>query len=101
MFDIVQYLVEPEPAPLQMTAGYERVPLQLACKNEIMDSKTINLILNAWPEASQQRSRFGELPIHDLCDNHRLDDTAALDILNMLLGANPQSVRETNEDGGL
>lgn len=99
--DILQYLIKENPYSLRMICGYGEVLLHLACKNMNIASKTIRLLLNAWPEACIQRCDYGELPIHDLCSNKSVEDTAALDILNVLLKMNPQSVAVTNNDGEL
>ena len=96
LYDILQFLVEAEPSSLRLTDGNDRGPLHFACVNKKIDSKIVKLILDVWPESILQRGNCGDLPIHCLCYNMDLDETASLEILELLVEMDPQSVMETN-----
>ena len=96
LYDAVQFLVETNPSSLRLTDGYGRVPLHVAFRNKNMDSKIVRYLLDCWPESTRQQDSDGDHPIHDLCLNKELDATASLEILEVLVKVDPQSVMETN-----
>ena len=73
----------------------------LACYNEKVTLEIVQLLHNSWPEAIRLRNNYGSLPIHRLCCNKDLDDTASLDILQFMLEIDPNLLRETNNRGRL
>ena len=71
-----------------------------ACRNEKVTLKIIQLLYSIWPEALRLKD-FGQLPIHTLCCNKDLDDTASLDILRFMLHNYPTLLREVGDAGSL
>ena len=76
-------------------------PLHKVCQKEGLTLELFQLIFNAWPEAIFVTDDCGFLPIHDLCYNNQLDDTASLDILRFMLNIGPTLLRETDYNGYL
>jgi len=108
--DTVQFLVETNPSSLRLTDEHNRVPLHVACRNKKMDSKIVRVLLDCWPECTRHRDVCGDLPIHNLCwdypiqslsKNEKSDETASLEILQLLVKMDPRSVMETNKNGRL
>ena len=72
-----------------------------ACFNMNATLEIIKLLYNTWPGALQLRDDNRYLPIHSLCCNIELDDTASLDILQFMLEIDPSLPREVNGYGNL
>ena len=105
MYDVVEYLAELNPSSLLKKDEYEQNPLNVACKNEFTTAKIIELFLQVCPDSIYQPNRWGGLPIHNLCEadgvKNKIDDEVAIDILKLLLKAQPDLVtRSTDEDDG-
>ena len=72
-----------------------------ACTNKKVTLEIVQLLYSTLPEALQLRDNYGWLPIHCLCCNEDLDDTASLDILQFMLEIDPNLLREVgNGDYG-
>ena len=96
MYDVVKYLVETNPSSLQMMDQYDQTPLNVACINEYMTAKTVELLLQVCPDSIHQPNNCSWLPIHNLCgDEGKMD--VAIDILKLLLDACPDSVTRTTD----
>ena len=67
---------------------------QKACRNNKVTLEIVQLLYNTLPGALQLRNDYGWLPIHHLCCNKDLDDTASLDILRFMLNIDPTLPRE-------
>ena len=65
-----------------------------ACGNNKVTLEIVRLLYNTLPGALQLRDNYGWLPIHRLCRNRDLDDTASLDILRFMLEVDPNLPRE-------
>ena len=72
-----------------------------ACGNENATSQIIQLLYKIWPGALRLRDDDGDLPIHCLCYNEDLDDTASIDILRFMLEIDPTLLREVGYAGCL
>ena len=72
-----------------------------ACSNENATLKIVQILYNMWPEALRLRDEDGDLPVHNLCCNADLDETASLDIQRFMLEIDPTLVREEMGDGSL
>jgi len=107
MFDVVKYLAESKPSSLLVKDEYGQTPLHFACSNGYITARTVQILLQNCPESIHQRNDFGCLPIHSLCqcgfhsEERKMDDEVAIDILKLLLEANPGSVSETGDEGNL
>ena len=74
--------------------GYQS-NLYLACSNSKMTAKTVVSIIEAEPEMVKRVYKFdGCLPLHRLCQNSKLEEQSAIDILNLLVSAYPESVKQ-------
>ena len=65
-----------------------------ACWNKNATLKIVQLLHNTLPGALQLRDNHGRLPIHRLCYNKDLDETASIDILQFMLEIDPTLLRE-------
>ena len=86
---------------IRLVDRWNSTSLHQVCMKEGMTLEVFKLIFNAWPEAIRLGDACADLPIHELCCNEQLDDTASLDILRFMLKVDPTLVRETNADGYL
>jgi len=101
LFDVVKYLVETNPSSLKVKDEADQTPLHIACLNENITARTVKLILEAWPDSIHQRINGSALPIHCLCYlQTQMIDKVAIDILQLLLEAHPESLSETVDDDG-
>ena len=100
MYDVVKYLVESNPDSLKAKDKYDRTPLSVACLNKNITTRTVKLLLEAWPESIHQRSSSNALPIHKLCEAHDMDDAVAIDILKLLLEPHPNLVSQSGNFQG-
>jgi ankyrin repeat protein len=75
--------------------------LDVACKKKGTSLGLFLLLYNAWPEALRLRNEYGRLPIHQLCCNKYLDETASIDILWCMLEIDSNLPREVDEYGCL
>ena len=72
-----------------------------ACENENVTLEIVQLLYNILPEALRLRDDNGDLPIHNLCHNKDLDDTASIDILRFMLSIDPTLPMEVDDGGWL
>ena len=102
MFNVVKYLAETNPSSLNSLDGQEHTPLDLACMNGSITAKTIDLLLRVCPGSIYQSNNRGGLPIHTVCDGDIDDEVVAMEVLNLLLKAQPDLVtRPTDEEDSL
>ena len=88
-YEILNSIVKSEPlstilaSSLRIAGRGGSFLLQMACSSEIIDSDTIQLLVNLCPEAVIQTDEDGYLPIHRLCQNSSLHETASVNILKI------------------
>jgi hypothetical protein len=93
-YEILNSIVKSEPlstilaSSLRIAGVDGRVPLHMACSSESIDSDTIQLLVNVCPEAVIQTDEDGYLPIHYLCQNSSLHETASVNILKIFIKIN-------------
>ena len=75
--------------------------LSCLCGNENVTLAIVQLLYNTLPGALRLSDNYGDLPIHNLCDNKDLDETASIDILQFMLSIDPTLPREVVDDGCL
>ena len=61
----------------------------------------IKVIFDARPEAISSVSNDGNMPLHVLCNNSKMDEAAALQILKFLLEKHQEAVQHVNNEGAL
>ena len=96
LYDIVQHLIGLNPSHARSSIALGMVPLHVACTNKNIDSSVVRLLVNAWPEATNQRNNNGMLPIHFLCSRKEVANASACEVLKVLLDMNPQAVMATD-----
>ena len=111
MHDVLQYLAETNPLQMCITGGVsDFTPIHIAIQNKGVNASIVQLLLNAWPDSIQSKSMdllltqqlSHKLPIHMLCSTlNDLDDAVAEEILNLLIKADPSSVRARDAQGYL
>ena len=100
-YGIIRCLLKYYPVAASDVAGDSgRLPLHFACGNKNGSIGIIRLLIDA-PESVRHTDNSGDLPLHRLCHNNYLDETAALQILDLLLEKHPDSIRHTNNNGHL
>ena len=72
-----------------------------ACVNKKVTLEIVQLLHSTWPGALRLRDDNGYFPIHYLCLNKNLDETASLDILRFMLEVDPTLPRELMGNGCL
>jgi len=107
---VLEYILGYAPTSIRMEDDYSRTPMNLACSNPYVNVDIVQLLLNAWPEATRRPDMIDNstgdqpqpsrcLPIHNICRNV-LDDTTSRDILRLLIDADPLSLGEKDGDTG-
>jgi ankyrin repeat protein len=93
-YEILNSIVKSEPlstilaSSLRIAGVDGSVPLHMACSSESIDSDTFQLLVNLCPEAVIQTDEDGYLPIHRLCQNSSLHETASVNILKIFIKIN-------------
>jgi hypothetical protein len=93
-YEILNFIVKSEPlstilaSSLRIAGRGGSFLLQMACSSEIIDSDTIQLLVNLCPEAVIQTDEDGYQPIHRLCQNSSLHETALVNILKIFIKIN-------------
>jgi len=105
MADVLQYLVELNPDPLQEQDNYGRIPLHVACGKTYIDTRTVQILLRTCVDTVYRRNDFNALPIHCLCEEEyskesQMDDEVAVEILQLFLEAKPDLVTQTQINDG-
>lgn len=77
--DVVKYLVETNPSSLQMKDECNQTLLHIACTNGYITTRTVKLLLEAWPDSVHERDGGTSLPIHCLCGNYEENETQMMD----------------------
>lgn len=98
MDDVLQYLAETNPSSLLIKNRWEETPLHIACRNEHISARTIQILLEACPEVARQLNHYEELPLHYLCRNKVMENEVAIDVLKLLLDAHPDSVLQVDSE---
>ena len=102
LHEIVQYMVEISPKSVELVTDYNSVALHYACSNKAITVETIRLLVDAWPQATRTLINFGGHPLHMFCMFYKGKDiTVSMEILQMLLDANPESISHPTEEGEL
>lgn len=90
MKDILEYLVNADPSSLLKTNNFfSRKPLNIACENEAVNLDIVELIFNSIPEGADLIDGHNKHPIHNLCNNRKLDEDVSLEILRFMLDIDP------------
>eukprot|EP00984_Skeletonema_dohrnii_P010078 scaffold3907_cov76-Skeletonema_dohrnii-CCMP3373.AAC.5 len=77
--------------------------LHYACRCEYNKANTeipieiIKVLHEANPEFVRKEDSEGRLPLHKICSNTSHDETAAFEILKLLLAMHPESIRHANK----
>eukprot|EP00984_Skeletonema_dohrnii_P026526 scaffold15883_cov155-Skeletonema_dohrnii-CCMP3373.AAC.1 len=101
---IIRCLLEYFPAAISdADDNYDgHLPLHAACgHNKNMTPDIIQLLIDAAPDAIRSVDSDGRLPLHWLCRNNELDETAALGILKLLKEKHPEAIRHADNEGCL
>ncbi len=99
---IIRCLLEHFPDAASYSCRKGSTPLHYICFNKNVTLGMVQLIIEACPESlGRADNPVGYMPLHTLCLNKSLDDTAAVDILGLLLERCPEAVRHTETNGAL
>ena len=64
MYDVAKFLIESDTSSLQISCGYEGLPLHLACCNKDVSSDIIRLLVNTWPQSANMAKEGGFSALH-------------------------------------
>jgi ankyrin repeat protein len=77
-------------------------PLHFMCLNKNATRGMVQLLIDANPESiDKANSLAGAIPLHFLCSNKSLENSAAVDILGLLLERCPEAVRRAGKSDAL
>jgi ankyrin repeat protein len=79
--------------------GY--TPLHYASWNKNITLNIVQLLIDAAPTSVRSITNDGDMPLHVLCDNKNVDETAARKILKLLIEKHPEALRHANNNGVL
>jgi len=101
--DILLYLLEVRPSSIRLLDWFSRTPLEVSCNNKSIMLETIQILLNAWPEAIRAGDFVGLLPVHSLCRIDHLDEAVLLEIIHSMLNMDHSllSLADADENGCL
>ena len=96
--DILGLLLErfPEAAQHADNDGYTPLHNIMCIKNATLGM--VKLLIDAYPESLCREDDNGYAPLHKLCINKKIDDSAAVDILALLLERCPETARRADGD---
>eukprot|EP00986_Skeletonema_menzelii_P019488 scaffold28164_cov166-Skeletonema_menzelii.AAC.1 len=96
---IIRYLLEYFPDAASATfEGW--APLHNACGNPNVTTGIIQVLINSAPDSVRSVSNTGNTPLHMLCNNIKVDEATAMQILKLLIEKYPEAVRHTNNNDG-
>jgi ankyrin repeat protein len=95
--EVVQLLMDDNPDALSASG---ETPLHIACSADV-SLEVAQLLIDVFPESLLRGDNVGYAPLHDLCENKKLDEDIALEILKLLLEKRPESVRHLTNKGNL
>ncbi|KAL7459935.1 hypothetical protein ACHAWC_011897 [Mediolabrus comicus] len=98
--DIVKMLIERNPSAVEATYANEASLLHKGCRNDSMTLQVAKFLVEKRNGFTHQLDSQDSLPLHSLCMNSNIDETASLEILNFLVEMNPESVRHSIGDSG-
>jgi len=98
--EIIGYMLGSNPTCLRVLNGENGTPLHVACQSKNVNLAIVEHLFNAWPEAMQMIDHSGWLPIHEICNNNKIDDGVSLEILQFMLDADPNLPRVIAGDEG-
>ena len=104
--DIVQFLLDCDPDQ-KLIQFHGMSLLHYACAMDYDDSDSdaviemIKVIFIAHPGSVSSLNNDGNMPLHSLCRNVKVDEAVAIQILKFLLEKNPDSVRHADRGGRL
>ena len=98
---IIQCLLEYFPDSIKAIDENDgQLPLHVVCQNPNATLNIFQLLIDADHSSSVRRvDNNGWMPLHHLCRNEELDETAALEILELLIEKHPEAVRHANNYG--
>jgi ankyrin repeat protein len=101
---VLKALVECYPQALEVHGGHNglfgdeaKTPLQLACGMEGCDMNKVNLLMNQ--KVIRTPDSEGMLPIHDYCCSEANEAGINVDVLEALIDAYPESVKQADNNG--
>ena len=95
---MIRCLIEYFPAAANSVGDGRLLPLHFACQNSNVSLGIIRLLIDAAPDSVRRANDNGQLPLHYICEVKDMDESAAIDILKLLLEKHPESIR--HEDIG-
>ena len=92
--DHIPYLLTNTPIDIvRGIANGDKTMLHIVCSNKGVELKVVEQLCNMFPESITSRDDFGDIPLHALCWNEKLDETASLEILRCMLSLDPDLPR--------
>jgi len=95
--NILRYLLEYFPD----ATSYSRqgmTPLHMICHNKNATGGMVQLLIDAYPESINVPNNAGVTPLHFLCSKKIIEDSAAVDIVGLILERCPEAARHAGEE---
>jgi ankyrin repeat protein len=97
---MLRYLLEYFPGAVNATSRTGGLtPLHMVCYNKNATRGMVQLLIDACPESIGRGDNDGWKPLHFLCINNEIDDTAAVDILGFFLERCPEAAQRAAGNG--
>ena len=64
MYDNAKFIIESDTSSLQISSGYEGLPLHIVCCNKHISSDIIRLLVNTWPQSANMAKEGGFSALH-------------------------------------
>ena len=96
---ILKLLIEECPEVVRHADNDGELPIHLASGRR--SPEFCRVLFEAYPGSVRSATNNGNMPLHCLCRNMRVDEAAAIQLLNFLLEKCPEAVRHANNKGHL
>ena len=96
---ILKFLLEKHPEAVRHANDGGYLPIHYACWWR--SPEFCQELIDAYPDSVRSVDNYECTPLHHLCDNNQVDDTAAMQVLKLLIDKYPEAVWHPNDGGFL
>ena len=90
-------LTRTESSVIRHVDSWGRTILHIACSNKGVGLEVVERLCNMSPESITSSDDFGDIPLHALCQNQKIDEMASLEILRFMLSMHPDLPRYVSD----
>ena len=92
---IVQCVLEYFPGSVEAVTSTGTTPLHVLCRNKNVTLEIVEFLVKEYPDALSLQDENGMSPLFYLCRNNELNDSAAVEILDLLLERCPELAKQS------